>query len=138
MVNKYNFMWTSPNGGGVPQVTIADYGISFNMGAIKQMNEPLKIRIGYDTKQKVVGIQAIYDESSATTDAFDFMSKLRQNSIRIGNKDFIKYIGMTSGIDFSSAKKYIGNWIDEDSLLIIDLNSASESDKKDTLDNEDN
>jgi hypothetical protein len=122
---EYNFLWSTPNS-GAPIVSIAIYGITFNTGAIEILNKPAKIMMGFDEDKKIIGFKP------TTTDnvqAFPFMEKERKGYIRIGNKEFIKYISSKTGNDFKKSIKYLPNWDKNEQILIIDLNCPLDEEK---------
>ncbi|MBA2131965.1 hypothetical protein [Capillibacterium thermochitinicola] len=117
---EFNFVWTTPSG-GAPVVSIASYGITFNNVVIEMMHRPKKIMIGYDDKKKVVGFKAIYTSEEENEKCFPFTERERNGYVRIGIKDFVKYISNRTGLDFKNSTRYIGVWDEEQKLLTINL-----------------
>lgn len=115
---KYNFMWSAPSA-GAPIVSIATYGITFNSTTIEILKNPERIKMGFDDKQKVIGIMPTTDENDLRS--FEFKKKEKNNYARIGNKDFVKYISNKTGLDFKAAKKFIPEWDEDDQILIVRL-----------------
>ncbi|HYF82399.1 MAG TPA: hypothetical protein VEB00_05150 [Clostridia bacterium] len=117
---KYSFLWSTPNA-RAPIITIAPYGITFNSATVELLGKPKRLMIGYDEKSKVVGMKPINDD--ANSKSFEFIKKERNGYVRIGNKDFIKYLINKKEIDFKirNTYKYIADWDSDDELLIIDL-----------------
>lgn len=117
---EYNFVWTAPSG-GAPVVSIASYGITFNSVVIDMMHKPNKIMIGYDDSKKVVGVKAIYRKEEENEKCFPFIERERNGYVRIGSKDFVKYLSNRTGLDFKNSTRYIGVWDEEQNLLTINL-----------------
>lgn len=120
---EYSFLWTAPSA-GAPLVSIASYGITFNSLVIDMLKRPAKVLLGFDEKNMVIGVRPIQEEDEDPR-AYRFAEKERLGMVRIGNKDFLKYVASKSGIDFKKMKKYIANWDGENEILIIDLKNAS-------------
>lgn len=116
---SFNFMWITPSG-GPPIVSMATYGITFNNSVIELMKRPDEIKIGFDEEKKVIGVKPVYEPNNDSP-GFPFAKRERQGTVRIGQKDFIKYITNRTSIDFSTSKKYFGNWDENEQLLTIDL-----------------
>lgn len=119
----YNFLWTTPSA-GAPIVSIATYGISFNSIVVDLLNRPPKVLLGFDEKNMVIGVKPVIGEVEEPR-AYRFAEPGRQGVIRIGNKDFLKYVSNKSGIDFRKIKKYLASWDEDSKTLIIDLRNAS-------------
>lgn len=115
---KYNFIWTAPSG-GAPIISIASYGITFNSFVIEIMKRPEKIMMGFDEEKKVVGFKPIYNKKDDNPKCFPFRE--RKGYVRIGNRDFIKYISNKTGIDFTNSIRYIADWNEEEQLAVINL-----------------
>jgi len=116
----YNFVWSAPSA-GAPIVTIATYGITFNSSSIEVLRRPTKVMIGFDDKQKVIGVKPLYEKGENEIKSFPFAERERNGYVRIGNKDFIKYVSSRTEIDFTTSKKYFAHWDDNEQLLIIKL-----------------
>ncbi len=117
---EYNFVWTAPSG-GAPVVSVASYGITFNGVVIEMMHRPNKIMMGYDDGKKVVGFKAIYKSEGENEKCFPFIERERNGYVRLGNKDFVKYLANRTGLDFKKSTRYIGVWDEEQKLLTINL-----------------
>ena len=79
--------------------------------------------VGFDEANLVIGVRA-YDGSQQAK-PYDFNSRIKNGWTRIGCKEFIKYLQMLSGIDFSQAKKYIAKFDDTAKTLIVELKDKS-------------
>jgi hypothetical protein len=119
---SYNFIWSAPSA-GAPIVTIASYGITFNNTVIELMGRPEKVLIGYDDDKKVVGVKPLGKDEVQNPRGFPFASRERSGYVRIGNKDFVKYLSKKNDVDYSRAVRYFGDWDEDEQLLVIDLNS---------------
>ncbi|MGI6684900.1 MAG: hypothetical protein ACOX47_05355 [Bacillota bacterium] len=119
---EYNFMWSTPTS-GAPIVSFASYGITFNSSVIEILNRPEKIMVGFDAKNKVVGIKPT---DSSNIKGFPFAERERNGYVRIGNKDFIKYISAKLQIDFQKAVRFVAEWDEENKILIVDLSKPME------------
>ena len=122
----YSFVWSTPSS-RAPIVSVASYGITFNSSVIELMKRPEGVMIGFDENNKVVGIKPLCDNEEAISKGFLFASKERKGYVRIGNKDFIKYVSKKTGKDFSTAVRYIGDWDENEQILIVDLNKPLDS-----------
>jgi hypothetical protein len=117
----YNFWWTAPSG-GVPIISIANYGITFNSGAIEMLGRPQAVLIGYDEENRVLGIKPLQDSEAAHPKAFRFIERERQGYVRIGCKDFVKLLASRTERDFTMTTRYAARRLDEsDNLFIVAL-----------------
>lgn len=111
---KFNFSYLK---NGSPIVTISALGLSFNKGAIELLGNPKQIIIGYDEKHHAIGVKDRGDNIDAPY--YEFSSRIKNNWVRIGAKDFTKYLSKTTQIDFlTKAKQFIPDF-DEDSQTLI-------------------
>ena len=103
---------------GTPTVTLSSLGIAFNRGAVDMLGSPQQIIVGYDEKNKVIGIR---DRGSDTTSPhFDFAPRVKNDWVRIGAKDFVKYLAKITQIDFlTKAKQFIPEYDPGTNTLII-------------------
>ena len=104
---------------GTPTVTLSSLGIAFNRGAVDMLGAPTQIIVGYDEKNRVIGIRA--RENDMTSPYFDFAPRVKNDWVRIGAKDFAKYLAKVTQIDFlTKAKQFIPEYdADTNTLLII-------------------
>ena len=120
---KFNFDWTAVSG-GAPYVSLAALGISFNSVSISKLGNPDKIIIGFDEEQCVIGIKAYNYEPDLKP--YEFSSRVRGGWIRIGCKDFIKYLQSLTGIDFSTTKRYVANYDSSEGILLVHVKGESD------------
>lgn len=115
MAYDFNFEYIR-HGGSV--VTLSSLGISFNRGAIDALGNPDQVLLGYDEKQRAIGVRARGDDT--TSPFYEFGSRVKNDWVRIGAKDFARYLAKVSGIDFlTKAKQFIPEYDEETQTLVI-------------------
>lgn len=103
---------------GTPIVTLSSFGIAFNKGAIESLGGPDQVIIGFDQEHRAIGVRA--RGSDTTSPYYDFASRVKNDWVRIGAKDFTKYLARISGIDFlTKAKQFIADFDEETQTLIV-------------------
>lgn len=103
---------------GSPIVTLSSFGISFNKGAIEALGTPEQVIIGFDPEACAIGVRARGNDT--TSPSYDFARRIKNDWIRIGAKDFVKYLAKVSGIDFlTKAKQFIAEYDPETETLIV-------------------
>ena len=103
---------------GAPAVTLSSFGIAFNKGAIESLGVPDQVIIGYDQEKQAIGVRARGDDTDSPY--YDFAPHAKNDWIRIGAKDFMKYLSRISRIDFlSKAKQFIAEFDEETQTLVI-------------------
>lgn len=108
---------------GSPIVTLSSFGIAFNKGAIESLGVPDQVIIGYDQEQRVIGVRARGEDT--TSPCYEFASRVKNDWIRIGAKDFMKYLSRVSKIDFlSKSKQFVADFDDETQTLIVVIDEA--------------
>jgi uncharacterized protein YdhG (YjbR/CyaY superfamily) len=122
-MSDYNFIWLPPSA-GAPIVSIASYGISFNSAVIEMLGRPTHVLIGFDEQNQLIGVKPV-PEGAEEPRSYKFAERERQGTIRIGNKDFLKYISSKSAIDLRKTSRYLATWDNENQVLVIDLKSTS-------------
>jgi hypothetical protein len=123
---KYNFSWSSVSG-GAPYVTFSSLGIAFNSVSIEKLGSPEKIMVGFDEEKLVIGVRA-YD-GNINIKPYEFSDRIRNGWIRIGCKEFIRYLQKLTGIDYSIAKRYIAEYDGNTNTLIVELVKAYEDEE---------
>ena len=117
MVVAYNFDFSYLKN-GAPAVTLSSFGIAFNKGAIESLGVPDQVIIGYDQEKQAIGVRARGDDTDSPY--YDFAPRVKNDWIRIGAKDFMKYLSRISRIDFlSKAKQFIAEFDEETQTLVI-------------------
>ena len=124
----FNFNWSAVSG-GAPYVTLSSLGIAFNSVSIDKLGNPEKIMVGFDEGQRVIGVRAYAGEPGIKP--YEFADRVNNGWIRIGCRDFIKYLQSLSGISFSPAKKYIAKLDIIEGVLLIDVMGNYENGKDD-------
>ena len=113
----YNFDFSYLKNGS-PIVTLSSFGIAFNKGAIEALGTPEQVIIGFDPEACAIGVRARGEDT--TFPPYDFARRIKNDWIRIGAKDFVKYLAKVSGIDFlSKAKQFIAEYDPETETLIV-------------------
>lgn len=103
---------------GAPVVTLSSFGIAFNKGAIDSLGAPAQVIIGYDQEQRAIGVRARGDNT--TLPCYDFAPRVKNDWVRIGAKDFMKYLSRISKIDFlSKAKQFIAEFDEATQTLVV-------------------
>ena len=113
----YNFDFSYLKNGS-PIVTLSSFGIAFNKGAIESLGVPDQVIIGYDQEQHAIGVRARGEDT--TSPCYEFASRVKNDWIRIGAKDFMKYLSRISKIDFlTKAKQFVAEFDEETQTLIV-------------------
>jgi len=112
----YNFNWSAVSG-GAPYVTLSSLGLAFNSVSIEKLGCPEKIIVGFDEEKCVIGIKAYNNETGIK--AYDFANRKKNGWIRIGCRDFMKYLESLVDMSFSPAKKYVAQYNDSEKTLIV-------------------
>lgn len=113
----YNFDFSYLKNGS-PLVTLSSFGIAFNKGAIDSLGRPDQVIIGFDQENKAIGVRARSETSSIP--GYDFAPRIKNDWIRIGAKDFMKYLSRVSGIDFlSKSKQFVAEFDEQTQTLIV-------------------
>lgn len=116
-MSDYNFDFTFVKS-GAPVVTLSAIGIAFNAGARSMLGYPEQVEIGYDEKAKAIGVRV--HKKGSTAPAYEFEGREKDNWVRIGAKDFCRYMVQRSGIDFiSKAKQFIPTFDEANKTLIV-------------------
>lgn len=113
----YNFDFSYLKNGS-PIVTLSSFGIAFNKGAIESLGTPEQVIIGYDKDAHAIGVRAKGADTSVPS--YEFASRVKNDWIRIGAKDFMKHLSRTSGIDFlDKSKQFVADYDSETQTLVI-------------------
>ncbi|NLH45311.1 MAG: hypothetical protein GX451_04180 [Acholeplasmataceae bacterium] len=115
---EYNFNWSAVSG-GAPYITFSSLGIAFNSVAIEKLGTPVQILIGFDEEHCAIGIKAFNNEVGVKP--YEFASRVKNGWIRIGCKDFIKYLQSISPLDFTVSKKYVAQFDSNSKILSVKL-----------------
>lgn len=126
---SFNFNWNAVSG-GAPYITLSTISIAFNSVSISKLGNPEKVVIGFDEDQCAIGVKAYSGEEN--TKAYDFANKIKNGWVRIGCRDFIKYLSAITGIEFYPAKRYVARFDAQEKVLFVLVREDSEveSDKQ--------
>lgn len=103
---------------GAPIVTLNSLGIAFNRLSRSLLGFPQRINVGYDENAHAIGIRAHDEESNIAS--YEFEGRVKNEWIRIGCKDFIKYLSTTTNIDFvTKAKQFLAEYDENTKMLIV-------------------
>lgn len=127
---NYNFDWNIVSE-GAPYVTISKLGISFNMASIKKLGSPEFVMIGFDSEQMVIGVKATPGMNECDKNVYQFRERIKSNWVRIGCKDFVRYLEKLSGLSFSKAIRYMADFDSENLLLIIKVTEEGDDEDVD-------
>lgn len=111
---EYNFDWKFIQA-GAPLVTLTDFGIAFNSLAISLLGSPEQVVIGFDSENNVIGVKVYNGEVDVKS--YDFISKSRNNWIRIGCKEFTNYI--KNKLDLEFPHKCTAEYDNGNQILIV-------------------
>lgn len=118
---SFNFDWNLVSA-GAPYITISDLGIGINLPAAALLGNPDTVIVGFDEQKMALGIKKPDGIQNAKT--YKFCSRLKNGWIRIGCKDFIKYLSMLSGLKFNPAIRFIAHYDEAEDLLYISILEA--------------
>lgn len=121
---KFNFDWNRISA-GAPYITIGETGLGFNSPAIALIGNPEEVAVGFDEKNLVIGVKKYTGDPDETP--YKFYSRIKNGWIRIGCKDFIKYLSSLSGVSFAPAKRYIAKFDTDEQILYISVMDAADS-----------
>lgn len=125
---KFNFDWNYVSA-GAPYVTVSELGLAFNTPAVSMLKNPEDVVVGFDEANLTIGIKDASDMENAKS--YKFYSRINNGWVRIGCKDFVKYLSVISGIKFAPARKYVAHFDQENQILYITINSEEvEEDNK--------
>lgn len=116
---SYNFDFSYIKN-GTPIVTLSSLGIAFNHASRKAISEPEKVLVGYDANAHVIGVKAasVGDDGAV----YDFASRVKNDWVRIGCKDFIKHLAIETGINFDKkAVQFMASYDADLKMLIIQV-----------------
>ena len=105
-------------------MTISSLGIAFNSTSIEKLGSPEKVIVGFDEENCAIGIKRYDGEDGMRP--YEFANRVKNGWIRIGCKDFVKQLQSISGVDFSSAKRYMAKFITGDDVLVVLVKSEEE------------
>jgi len=115
-MEEFNFDFRAVKN-GAPIVTLSSFGIAFNELSRKYLGFPEEICMGYDSQKKAVGIKPYQGEDNLPR--FKFESKARNGWIRIGCKEFMRYLARETNLDFLTKGLQFSPEMSSDKKLLI-------------------
>lgn len=116
---SFNFDFVSA---GAPIVTLSAFGIAFNALSRSSLGYPEKINIGFDENKMTLGIQEHQPDTNIKY--YEFEKKEKNGWVRIGCRDFAKYLAKTSGINFiTGAKQFLATYDEDRRMLIVHIDA---------------
>lgn len=113
---NFDFMFVK-NGG--PVVTLSSSGIALNAVAAHLIRLPERVLVGFDEENMALGIQPVTSETDPDLPTFEFASRMRNDWIRIGAKDFLQYLSELSGLGFMDKAIQFRPVLDKDAETIV-------------------
>ena len=105
---------------GAPIVTLSPLGMGFNPLARSLLGFPEFVKIGFDKQRCAIGIKK--GSKSEDADSFEFEKKEKNGWVRLGCKDFTKYLSSISGLDFiTRAKQFVARYDEENEILVVEV-----------------
>lgn len=126
---SFNFDWNYVSS-GAPYVTISELGLAFNTPAISLLKKPEEVVVGFDEEKLAIGVMDA--KGMVDVKPYKFFGRLNHGWIRIGCKDFVKYLSTITRISFSPAKKYVARLDEEKKVLYITLEDGREDGEEKT------
>jgi len=117
----YSFRWSSVELETPMLISISKLGISLNLTSINAIGSPEKVIIGFDEEAKVLGVAAASLDTPKDIKTYSLCTESRKGNawIRIGCKNFIKYLTQQTGNDFSTSFK--GDATIEEGVLLLKI-----------------
>ena len=112
----FHFDWSCV-AAGAPYITISETGIGVNTAGISLLEEPEEVIVGFDERSMAIGIKEYCGEKNAKP--FKFRSRIKNGWVRIGCRDFVRYLSSLTGIDFSPAIRYVAHYDSAEKVLYI-------------------
>ena len=128
---KFNFDWNYV-AAGAPYITISELALGFNAPSISLLGNPEEFIIGFDDQTMTIGVKK-YD-GNENVKSYKFYSRMKNGWVRIGCKEFIKYLSSLTGLEFSPAIRYIAKYDEQEEILYISVLDALQSPKYEEVD----
>lgn len=112
----YNFDFSFVRS-GTPVITLSSTGIAFNPVVRSMLHYPAAIDIGYDEEANAIGVCAHRMENPEKP--YIFESRQKDGWVRISCRDFMRYLSMRSGMDFTKAKQFIPDFDEYDQMMVV-------------------
>ena len=117
---------------GAPYITISELALGFNAPSISLLGNPEEVIIGFDDQTMTIGVKK-YD-GNENVKSYKFYSRMKNGWVRIGCKEFIKYLSSLTGLEFSPAIRYIAKYDEQEEILYISVLDALQSPKYEEVD----
>lgn len=117
----YNFDFSFVRS-GAPIVTLSSTGLAFNSVVRNMLGYSDKIDIGYDEAANAIGICPHSPENAGRP--FEFESREKDGWVRISCRDFMRYLALKNGLDFTKAKQFIPEHDPITGMLIVIVDEA--------------
>ena len=128
---KFNFDWNYV-AAGAPYITISELALGFNTPSISLLGNPEEVMIGFDDQAMTIGVKK-YD-GNENVKSYKFYSRMKNGWVRIGCKEFIKYLSSLTGLEFSPAIRYVAKHDEQEEILYISVMDALQSQKDEEAD----
>lgn len=128
---KFNFDWNYV-AAGAPYITISELALGFNAPSISLLGNPEEVVIGFDDQTMTIGVKK-YD-GNENVKSYKFYSRMKNGWVRIGCKEFIKYLSSLTGLEFSPAVRYIAKYDAQEEILYISVLETLQSQKDEGVD----
>lgn len=128
---KFNFDWNYV-AAGAPYITISELALGFNTPSISLLGNPEEVMIGFDDQAMTIGVKK-YD-GNENVKSYKFYSRMKNGWVRIGCKEFIKYLSSLTGLEFSPAIRYVAKYDEQEEILYISVMDALQSQKDEEAD----
>lgn len=121
---SFNFDWNYVSS-GAPYVTISEFGLSFNAPAVSLLNNPEQVLVGFDNSAMTIGVKKYQGETNVRP--YMFYSRMKQGWVRIGCKDFVRYLSSLTDISFAPAKKYLAKFDIQEKILYVSIKNTGKA-----------
>lgn len=111
---------------GTPIITLSSLGIAFNHASRELLGNPDKVLVGYDVVQHVIGVKVATEE-----DGYEFATRVKNDWVRIGCRDFIKKLAVDTEMEFDKkAVQFIATYDSSLQMLIIPVDEKHRKSRK--------
>lgn len=104
-----------------PTITLAKYGVTFNIGCLPYLNKGKSLVFGCDPEQNKVHIKILTDGKSTGFMVPEINDETR--TIRVSCKEFVQYLQVRCGVNLEKAKKYYADFNEIENEFVIDLDT---------------
>lgn len=113
-----DFEWYYPDS-EILKVSISETAITFYNETVEAMGSPQYIQLGYNEKNKVIGVKAC---STKEENCVPFSLKKKNSYVRINDIKFIRFIKSRIGEKYStknSQRRFPAKWDSREGILYI-------------------